>query len=80
LLHHEVLVDGTSLKNLAGFADYYTKRALGGTVGIGLASGKLFAGSIFVETRYNFDFADNIDLEALEAKNNAIDLCLGVTF
>lgn len=80
LLHHEVLVDGTSLKNLAGFADYYDKRALGGTVGFGLASGRLFASSFFVETRYNFDFADNIDLEALEAKNNAVDLWMGVRF
>lgn len=80
LLHHEIIIDDTPLENLPGFADYYNNKAFGGTVGLGLASGKLVASSFFVEMRYNFDFADNIDLETLEAKNNAIDLWLGVTF
>jgi hypothetical protein len=66
------LIDETAI----GYTDVLNDRALGGTIGMGVATNKI----LFVEVRYNFDFSDNVESEFIKAKNSAIDLWVGFKF
>jgi hypothetical protein len=68
----------TSVTIASSSSELFNDHAFGGTVGVGLAASKFWAVPVFVEVRYNFDFTDNIDLETLRAKNNAVDVWLGI--
>lgn len=64
----------------SGWGDFYNDHNLGGTAGVGFASGKFAGATLQLEVRYNFDFTDQAEFELLDAKNHAFDLWLGVAF
>ncbi|NUO79802.1 outer membrane beta-barrel protein [candidate division KSB1 bacterium] len=64
----------------SGWVDFFADRYLGGTAGVGFASARLAGMLVQLEMRYNFDVADNAEIDLFEAKNRALDLWLGVQF
>jgi hypothetical protein len=60
--------------------DSFEMRTWGATAGLGLSPIALRGAALLVEARYNLDFNDSIAEEALRAKNNAVEVWLGVVF
>jgi hypothetical protein len=75
----EVSYNDVSLDLEVSLANGFNDRAVGGTVGFGMTANALSL-PLLLEARYNFDFNDNVDSEFLTAKNNAVDLWLGIAF
>jgi len=53
---------------------------LGGSFGIGVQTETLLPVIILAELRYNIDLADSYSTDALQVRNNAFDVWLGIAF
>ncbi len=60
------------------FAPDFKDQTTGGTVGLGMTTGKALLLPLLLELRYNFDFNDSADTRAIRAKNNSVDVWLGI--
>lgn len=62
------------------FTDFFDTRSWGATMGAGLTPIKFGETALLVEARYNLDLKDSVALETLRAKNNAVEVWLGLAF
>lgn len=79
-------VDGDYESDIVGnfpssqFTNFFAARSWGATIGGGLTPIKFGETALLIEARYNLDFKDNIAFETLRAKNNAVEVWLGLAF
>lgn len=58
----------------------YDTVTVGGTIGVGVETRRLFPGRAFVEMRYGTDVTDSLSSAPREIRNRTIDLLIGITF
>ena len=61
-------------------AAFYERVAVGGTVGLGLSTGRLLPARLLVEARYDVDISDSLASVPRDTRNHALFIAAGITF